>query len=47
MQYLNSVYEMFSIVVFLCGIVTIMLLAFLFYHTYLVKIDRTTNEQVK
>ena len=46
-QYLNSVYEMFSIVVFLCAIVTFMLLAFLFYHTYLVKVDRTTNEQVK
>ena len=38
---------MFSIVVFLCAIVTVMLLAFLFYHTYLISVDRTTNEQVK
>ena len=38
---------MFSIVVFLCAIVTVMLLAFVFYHTFLISQDRTTNEQVK
>ena len=38
---------MFSIVVFLCGIITVMLFFFLAYHTYLVYQGHTTNETVK
>lgn len=40
-------YEWFSITVFLCFIVLIMLLLFLGYHTFLIYKDRTTNEQIK
>ena len=47
MQYLQNQHEMFAITVFLCGIVTIMLLLFLFYHTYLIWQGYTTNETVK
>ena len=38
---------MFSITIFLCVVVTVMLLAFIGYHTWLIKGDRTTNEQMK
>ena len=44
LQYLQSEYEMFSIVVFLCGIVTIMLFLFIAFHSYLIWKDMTTNE---
>ena len=47
LQYLNNRYEFFAITVFLCFIVTIMLLAFLGYHTYLISRNLTTNEQMK
>ena len=38
---------MFSITVFLCGIVTVMLILFLLYHTYLIYQGYSTNETVK
>lgn len=47
MQYLQTRHEMFAITVFLCGIVTIMLVLFLVYHTYLIWQGYTTNETVK
>ena len=40
-------HEMFMNVVFLCGIVTIMLIGFIGYHTWLIKRGFTTNEQVR
>ena len=43
-QYLSREYEMFSIVVFFCGVVTIMLLGFVAFHTYLICKNYTTNE---
>ena len=47
MQYLQTKHEMFSIVVFLCAIVTVMLFLFLAYHSYLIYQGHTTNETVK
>ena len=47
MQYLQTKHEMFSITVFLCGIVTIMLILFLVYHSYLIYQGYSTNETVK
>ena len=44
LQYLQKEYEMFSIVVFLCGIVTVMLLGFVGFHSYLIWKNYTTNE---
>ena len=38
---------MFAIIVFLCGIVTIMLILFLGYHMYLIWEGFTTNETIK
>jgi len=38
---------MFAIVVFLCGIVTIMLIGFIGFHTFLICKDSTTNEFAK
>ena len=46
-KWLLKQYEMFALTVFLCGIVTIMLICFLVYHTYLIWKGYTTNETVK
>ena len=47
MGHLQVKHEAFSMVVFLCGIVTIMLLGFIGYHTWLINKGFTTNEQVR
>ncbi len=47
MQYLQNEHEMFAIVVFLCGIVTVMLIGFIGFHTFLIYNDYTTNEFAK
>ena len=46
-QYLQTKHEMFAITVFLCGIVTVMLVGFLAYHTFLIWKGYTTNETIK
>lgn len=46
-SYLHSKEELFFTVVFLCGIVTVMLIGFLGYHTYLISRGMTTNEAMK
>ena len=38
---------MFAITVFLCAVVTVMLIGFISYHTYLIANDMTTNEAAK
>jgi len=47
MNYLQTQYEMFFIVVFLCMIVTLMLLGFIGFHSYLIWSGLTTNEFTK
>ena len=44
LQYLQREHEMFSIVVLLCFVVTIMLLGFIGFHSYLIWKGMTTNE---
>ena len=47
MGHLQVKHEAFSMVVFLCGIVTVMLIGFIGYHTYLINGGFTTNEKVR
>jgi len=44
LQFLQKEYEMFAIVVLLCGVVTIMLLGFIGFHSFLIWKNITTNE---